>query len=250
MTRALLLLATIASVALACSSSSTGGGAGPLAAEPSLPMCMNPSAELVACNSCVETTCSSLIAKVATDCSAYASCYAACDCSDLECVASCAPLRTSACDAASSEPCTPCDQACSALGPEDAGLHGLPEGSTVRPGPDASVACGGVPTPCSLLDAVTCGSSPGCAPAAVCTGLPSECSFLADAASCGAQQGCFWEGQACAGFATECSTIAADLCALQQGCDPGEPICGGVATTLCEALGAADCGSVPGCLVD
>jgi hypothetical protein len=218
----------------------------------SLPMCMNPSAELLACNSCVETTCSSLIARVAADCSAYARCYAACRCSDLECVTSCAPLRTGECEAASSEPCTPCDQACSALGSADAGLPALPDASTVTPRLDASVApaCSGVPTPCSLLDAVTCASSPGCTPAAACTGLPSDCSFLSDEVSCGAQQGCFWEGATCAGLATDCAAIPTDVCALQQGCDPGEPTCGGAATTLCDALGATDCSSVPGCFVD
>jgi hypothetical protein len=215
-------------------------------------MCMDPSAELIACNSCVETTCSAVVVKVAGECSAYANCYAACECSDLQCVASCAPLRTDECDAASSEPCTSCDGVCSAVGREDAGIHGLADAYTVPPQPDASVAlaCSGVPTPCSLLDTVACASSPGCSPAAACTGLPSECSFLSDDVTCGSQQGCFWEGAACAGLATECGAIPADLCALQQGCDPGEPTCGGAATTLCEALGATDCGSVPGCLVD
>ncbi len=67
----------------------------------SVPSCQNPTSEEQACDSCGSSNCGSEVSDVESDCSAYVSCYEACDCSDTACVAKCTQDTTSsACQAA------------------------------------------------------------------------------------------------------------------------------------------------------
>jgi hypothetical protein len=76
----------------ACSSSSSGNGS-------SVPTCKNPmssGAGSATCNSCLQSKCSSQIANVETSCQAYVSCYSGCDCSDTNCLLTCAQTKIDA----------------------------------------------------------------------------------------------------------------------------------------------------------
>ena len=76
----------VAVVIVGCSSSS-GGGA------PSTPTCKGGAgatgAGSTACNSCTQSSCGSQIAAIEGACSAFLSCYEACECTDLACLGNC-----------------------------------------------------------------------------------------------------------------------------------------------------------------
>jgi hypothetical protein len=50
-----------------------------------------------ACNSCIETSCSSQLSAAESPCSAYLSCYASCQCMDGTCIDGCTAKATGSC---------------------------------------------------------------------------------------------------------------------------------------------------------
>jgi hypothetical protein len=79
--------------------------------------------------------------------------------------------------------------------------------------------CYGTLTPCSQLDATTCGTSLiGCSYTTVtCGGTLTSCASLKDQTSCERQNGCTWSPSSCTGTPTPCDHLTPDLC-QQQGC--------------------------------
>jgi hypothetical protein len=100
--------AAVVSMLIACSSSSGGSS--------SIPSCLGPpatGADSPVCSTCVQNQCASLLHPWESDCSAYLSCYAACQCSDLTCKQDCLSKKDSACNT-SEAPITMCvHQQCS-----------------------------------------------------------------------------------------------------------------------------------------
>ena len=98
-------------VLAACSSSSNGKGGG------SVPSCQGATqstgAGSAACNSCLESSCSSQISAVEGACSSYVTCYEGCQCSDLTCIEGCeADLMQGSCPSADQSLTTCLSQSC------------------------------------------------------------------------------------------------------------------------------------------
>lgn len=57
-----------------------------------LPACRNPPAKgagSASCSECIDSSCTSDVSPVLQSCQNYLTCYETCDCSDMECLASC-----------------------------------------------------------------------------------------------------------------------------------------------------------------
>jgi hypothetical protein len=82
---AAMFVALLAFVACGSGGSSDGSGGAP-------PSCQNPGATgagSLACNSCLQASCSSQLALVESSCQAYITCYEGCQCTDVACVLGC-----------------------------------------------------------------------------------------------------------------------------------------------------------------
>jgi len=82
--------------------------------------CLNPDADEAACDSCINSQCSSEVAALDAACPDLLACAAKCDCSDSACLNACAPTGTCAAAAASAS-CAACNSECNSSGTVDAG---------------------------------------------------------------------------------------------------------------------------------
>jgi hypothetical protein len=65
-----------------------------------IPTCTNPTANQVACTTCVEQSCVSTVSTALTACAAFYSCFQKCDCSDTACVDTCLSKAPASCTTA------------------------------------------------------------------------------------------------------------------------------------------------------
>lgn len=115
--------------------------------------------------------------------------------------------------------------------------------------PDASFACTGVATSCSLLTVAQCTSVSGCSVEGDCTGVSSSCYSQYYSSSCIGQEGCFWSSSnsRCSGSSWSCSLFSGRYtCVDQKGCSWRED-CAGVVRSCSSNFSQVSCTAQPGC---
>lgn len=123
--------------------------------------------------------------------------------------------------------------------------------------PDADASDGETPTgcvgdapSCFGRGAEACAIGLGCTSRDICIGTAAPCIFQPDAASCGAVEGCSWNGTQgrCGGAQRTCNTYQQDTtaCWNQPGC-AASIACMGAITACPEIEDAVTCLSQAGC---
>jgi hypothetical protein len=134
--------------------------------EGAFPICIGPTAEETACETCVLANCPSVVRAVESACSTFLSCFKACACSDSTCIEACAVAGDlTACEAAAKAGDTCVQDDCSsACGDTSAFDFGGDAGTSSQGGGQGTVTpggggCGALSSCCSALPA---GEQSGC----------------------------------------------------------------------------------------